>query len=253
MQPHEVADVGVQAARRVVDLGEERDRVVAGADVGVLVQLEADLLAVARRVLGELPDPRRRDGPGLGGEVVVPALREPEPQRLLLRRREGLEEAVADQRHAERGGHVEEPVAVREVLLGPLGVHDAAPRRGDRRDGEPGVRQHGGEVGQPGRLQVTDPHPGVGRVHLREPHPRDQAQLAGPLLGIGVLDRPAAGVGAAEREHRRRDRPGVGGVRRRRDGHATSPVSVRGATAGAIGAGPSSRRRRPSSAYARLR
>jgi len=53
-----IAEVRVQAAGLVPDLLEELDRAVTRADIGVLVHLQADLLTVAGRVLGQFTDQR---------------------------------------------------------------------------------------------------------------------------------------------------------------------------------------------------
>src|SRR5665647_755729 len=122
VQADEVPEVRVEAARLVVNLLQECDRAVARADVRVLVHLEGDLLTVLLCVLCELTDQGRGLCPDLRVVGVLVAVDEPEPQRLLLRWGEVLEETEADHLHAEIGGDVQESVTVGEVLVTVLGV-----------------------------------------------------------------------------------------------------------------------------------
>ena len=64
---------GLRPHGGVADLLEELDGVVGGADVGVLVHLQGDLLPVALRVLGELADQRGRATASPGVVVVQPS------------------------------------------------------------------------------------------------------------------------------------------------------------------------------------
>src|SRR5690606_1251789 len=161
VEPDEVAEVGVEPDGVVVDVADELDGVVGRADVGVLVHLQAELEAVAARMVAELAD--ALDGEGAQGRVVVVALGEPEPQRLVLRRRGRLHEADVDDRGAELRREVEEPVRVGEVALPVLDVDDAAAGHGDRGDRQPLVLEHLRELGDPLVAQLRERHPGVGR------------------------------------------------------------------------------------------
>src|SRR5665811_698707 len=122
VQADEVTEVRVEAARLVANFLQECDGAVARADVRVLVHFEGDLLTVLLGVLGELTDEGRGLCPDLRVVGVLVAVCEPEPQRLLLRWGEVLEETEADHLHAEIGGDVQESVTVGEVLVTVLGV-----------------------------------------------------------------------------------------------------------------------------------
>src|SRR5450759_806605 len=188
VQADEVPEVRVEAARLVVNFLQECDRAVARADVRVLVHLEGDLLTVLLCVLCELTDQGRGLCPDLRVVGVLVAVCEPEPQRLLLRWGEVLEETEADHLHAEIGGDVQESVTVGEVLDTALGVQDAAAGGGDRGDRQADVGEHVFELGEPSCLEVGDAHPRVGGVDLGEAQAPRLAQVPGPLLGRGVLD-----------------------------------------------------------------
>src|SRR5699024_3803385 len=114
MQAHQVAEVGVQADGVVVDVGDEGDGLVGGADVGVLVHLQAQLDALRGRGVAELAHPLARAV--AQRRVVHVAVLEPEPDGLSLLLGEGLHEPGVHDGHAEARGELDEAVRIGEVL-----------------------------------------------------------------------------------------------------------------------------------------
>jgi hypothetical protein len=208
----QVAHVRVEPRGGVVDVVEEPHRAVGGAQVGVLIELQGDLEPHRPGVLGELAVARHGQRPHLGIVRFRGAGDRPEPLDLLLPGGQRVVQPQADDAGAELGGRVDRAVGEGEVAGAVLGVDDALAHHRHPGHGEPGVVEHGAQLGEPRGGEVPGAHPGARQLQRGEAGVDDRLQQRAPVRRREVVHAPAVRGRARELQHGRRDGPPVGPV-----------------------------------------
>ena len=216
MQPDKIADVRVQADVREIDLLDQPDGGIRGAQVRVLDHLEGDQEAD----LGGVPTEFLQPGDGVGPRLLVAyrvhmALRHPEPELRLLGLGEHLVESKRDDLTAEPCCGIESAVAVRQVLPPVHSIDHALTNHRDRRHADADADGNRLQLVEPRWTQVTRPQAAIGDVDVAEACVRHFPEDGPPVAGLVVRVDSTRDVRSRERQEAGRDRPRAGSVRHR--------------------------------------
>jgi len=207
MQPHQIAQIGVQPASWVIDIGDELHAAVRASQIRVLIHLQGDLDTHGFGMHSEFADAVDRQFVDRWVSRVLVPLRQPEPHGGVLGRRSGLEEAERNYLRAQRHCRIDDPVAISQVLVAAPGIDHRLTGGGDTRNSEPGVGQGLLELVQPLRRKIADSHPYIQRIQFGEAEVGDLLHLRVPFGGIRILNGTAFRVEPAEDQHGAGDRP----------------------------------------------